>query len=208
MKTELVKNNGSAVPAKLSDEAANLLKQTARANPLLRYKKGKYCIGDDEVALGREYIAFCTEWTIGWCRWQDGQIVEERLGKPAEGYSPPDRDELGHTDKSAWEDGDSDPWARQSLLPLEDCESGEFIVFVTSSFGGKLAIEKLVNRYAREIGTGRNLGNPIIKLGSYERTNKEYGPIPTPMFEVVGWENENAPLPPLKEALNDDIPYK
>ena len=122
-------------------------------------------------------------------------------------YRVPADDELGHTDESAWKNG-KDPWALQNLLPLEDRETGEFIIFVSSSFGGKLAIEKLVNRYAREIGAGRDLGNPIIRLGTYDRPNKEYGPIPTPQFEIVGWENPEAPLPPIKDALGGEkIPF-
>jgi len=201
------KNGNGNVPANLSNAAAHLLKATARSNPLMRYKKGKFFIGDDEIPLGREYFAFPREWTRGLVRWENGQIVEERLGKVADGFQIPDRNELGHTDQSAWENG-KDPWARQNLLPLEDLETGEFIIFVSSSYGGKLAIEKLVNRYAREIGAGRDLGNPIIRLGTYDRPDTEYGPIPTPKFEIVGWENPEAPLPPIKDALGgEEIPF-
>jgi hypothetical protein len=46
------------LPATLNDAAVNILKETARANPLLRFKKGKYLIGEDEIPAGREYVAF------------------------------------------------------------------------------------------------------------------------------------------------------
>jgi hypothetical protein len=183
-------NGNGNLPANLSHAAANLLKATTRANPILRYKKGKYFIGEDEVPLGREYIAFPREWTRGWVKWEDGQVVAERLGKPAEGYVPLDRDELGDNEKQ----GEEDPWSQQNLLPLVDVETDEFIVFASSSFGGSLAIQKVVNRYSREIAAGKNLGNPTIKIDTYDRPSKDYDPIPTPRFIITGWENDSAPL--------------
>jgi hypothetical protein len=204
-------DNGSSgnLPAKLSDEAANILKQTTRSNPLMRFIKGTYKVGDEEIALGREYVAFPLQWTRGWVKWQGGQIVagSERLGKVADGFVPCERDELGDLDKTKWEDADSDPWALQNLLPLEDAETGEFLVFVSGSFGGKIAIEKLCNRVAREISAGRNLGNPTIKLDVAEFNTKKYGKVPRPDFIITGWENEDAPLPPTNEAMGDEIPF-
>jgi hypothetical protein len=198
------------LPAKLSNEAANILKQTTRANPLLRFIKGKYKIGDEEIPVGREYVAFPLQWTRGWVKWQDGQIVagSERLGKVADGFVPCDRDELGDLDKTQWEDVDSDPWQLQNLLPLEDAETGEFVVFVSGSFGGKMAVEKLCNRVARDLSAGRNLGNPTIKLDIGEFSTKKYGKVPRPEFTIIAWENETAPLPPIKDALGgDSIPF-
>jgi hypothetical protein len=202
-------DNGSNLPAKLSDEAANILKQTTRANPLLRFIKGTYKIGDDEIPLGREYIAFPLQWARGWVKWEGGQVVpgSERLGKVAEGFVPCERDELGDIDKTQWEDADSDPWQLQNMLPLEDAETGEFIVFVSGSFGGKMAVEKLCNRAAREISSGRNPGNPLIKLDVVEFVSKRFGRVPRPEFTITGWENEDAPPPPIKEVMGDSNPF-
>jgi hypothetical protein len=203
------KNSHHNLPASLSDQAANILKQTTRANPLLRFVTGKYKIGEDEIAAGREYVVFPMEWTRGWTKWHDGQIVagSERLGKVAAGFVPCEREELGDTDPSQWEDEDSDPWQMQNMLPLEDAETGEFVVFVSSSFGGKMAIEKLCNRVARDLNAGRNLGNPTIKLGIAEFSTKKYGKVSRPEFTIISWENEDAPLPPIKDAVGDEVPF-
>jgi hypothetical protein len=200
------------LPATLNDAAVNILRETARANPLLRFRKGKYYLGESEVALGRQYVAFPLEWTRGWVKWEGGQITDERLGKVGQGFVLVERDELGDTDKTKWEDPDKDPWQQQNMLPMEDVESGEFCVFVTGSFGGKIAIEKLANRVARDISAGRNLGAPTIKLGVTEFTTKQYGSVPRPELTIVGWENEQnggSVLPPesAAEALDDATPF-
>jgi hypothetical protein len=199
----------------LNDAAANILKETARANPLLRFKKGQYLIGEDEVPIGREYVAFPLEWARGWVKWHDGQITDERLGKVGDGFRLLDRDELGDLDKTKWEEPDSDPWQQQNMLPLEDAETGEFVVFVSGSFGGKIAIEKLCNRVARDLGAGRNLGLPTIKLGVTEFKTKQYGNVPRPEFIILSWENEPQQdavisptlVPSLAKEMNDEIPF-
>jgi hypothetical protein len=200
------------LPATLNDVATNILKETARANPLLRFKKGKYHIGESEVALGRQYIAFPLEWTRGWVKWEGGQIVDERLGKVGQGFVLVERDELGDLDKTKWEKPDSDPWQMQNMLPMEDAETGEFVVFVTGSFGGKIAIEKLANRVARDISAGRDLGMPNIELGVTEFTTKQYGSVQRPEFIITGWENEQKvgsiiPPEPAAKVLGDAIPF-
>jgi hypothetical protein len=196
------------LPAQLSAGVDHILKQTSRSNPLLRFKKGKYLVGDDEVALGREYIAYPLDWTRGWVKWQQGGIVAERLGRVADGFLPPERDELGDNDKSTWEDG-NDPWALQNMLPLEDAETGEFLVFVSSSFGGKLAVEKLCNRVARDLKAGRDRGLPTIGLAVSQFSTKGFGEVQRPDFVIVGWEHDKQEqvLPPTDNALNDSIPF-
>jgi hypothetical protein len=200
------------LPATLNNAAVNILKETARSNPLLRFKKGKYLIGEDEIPVGREYVAFPLEWTRGWVKWESGQIADERVGKVGEGFVLLERDELGDLDKTKWEDPDSDPWQQQNMLPLEDAETGEFVVFVSGSFGGKIAIEKLCNRVARDLSAGRNLGLPTIKLGVTEFKTKAYGTVQRPEFIIIGWENEqkggSVILPePAAKVLDDAIPF-
>ena len=199
------------LPAKLSESVDHILKQTSRSNPLLRFKKTKYLIGEDEVPLGREYYAYPLDWVWGHVKWENGIIVEERLGRVADGFIPADREELGDTDQAEWENG-NDPWQPQNLLPLEDAQTGEFIVFVTGSFGGKLAIEKLCNRVARELKAGRDRGLPRIKLAIAEFNTKNFGEVQRPDFVIVGWERDDrasAPsdVPPGDKGLSDAIPF-
>jgi hypothetical protein len=202
-------NINTQLPARLDEAADNILRETSRANPLLRFKKRQFLIGDDEVAPGREYRAFPLEWTRGWVKWHDGAIVEQRLGRVADGYRPPERDQLGDCNESEWPDG-KDPWIFQNLLPLEDCETGEIAVFVSSSFGGKIAVERLCNRVARDLKSGRDLGRPTIKLAFSSFRTKQYGEIDRPEFEIVSWENErqhDQVLPPMKNVLSDEISF-
>jgi hypothetical protein len=67
---------------------------------LLKFVKGKYYIGNDEVALGREYIAHVSQLNHGWVKFVDGRVTDQRIGTVAEGFQPPTREELGDTDES------------------------------------------------------------------------------------------------------------
>jgi hypothetical protein len=206
-----MENNGNGngsrnLPASIDHEADRMLQETASANSRLTYKKGNFFIEDSEIELGHKYIAFPREWTRGWMKWQDGRPIAEKLGKASE-YDPPPREEIGDLDKSKWEDENKDPWSMQNILPLVDMETNDFVLFCSSSWGGLKAIRKLVNQYYREIKTGRHLGNPIIAIGSYDRPT-EHGLTPTPKFDILEWEDPEAPLPPIQEVMGgDSIPY-
>jgi hypothetical protein len=130
-----------------------------------------------------------------------------RLGRVTDGFVPPQRVELGDNDPSTWDDA-NDPWALQNMLPLEDAKTGEFLVFVSNSFGGKLAIEKLCNRVARDLKAGRDRGSPTIKLPVNECSTKGFGEVQRPDFVIVGWENnkQEPVLAPSDNELNDSIP--
>jgi hypothetical protein len=189
----------------------NILKETSRSNPRLLFKKGKFYIGEDQIALGREYVAFPLDWARGWVKWEDGRIVDaQHMGRVADGYVLPERDELGDNDKSQWPDGKDDPWQAQNILPLEDAETGEFLIFVSGSYGAKIAVEKLCNRVARNIKAGKDLGLPTIELAVAEFSTKDYGKIDRPDFPIVKWERgEDAPrdISPPSTSLNDSIPF-
>jgi hypothetical protein len=189
------------LPANINDEANRMLQETASANARLVYKKGKYFIGDDEVEIGHQYIAFPREWTRGFVKWDNGHPIAERLGRASE-YNPT-REEMGDLEKKGEDD---DPWTMQNILPLVDVKTEEFVLFCSNTWGGLKAIKKLVNAYYREIKTGRDLGNPIIAVDTYDRQT-DFGLTPTPKFNIVSWENADAPLPQTQDAMNDAIPF-
>jgi hypothetical protein len=197
------------LPANLSAGVEHMLKQTSRSNPLLRFKKGKYFIGGEEIPLGRQYIVYALDWVRGFVKWENGAIVTDRLGRVADGFVLPERSELGDTDEHAWVDG-KDPWEFQNMLPLEDVRTGEFVVFVSPSFGGKIAVEKICNRVARDLKAGRDRGSPTIELAVGVIKTTEFGDVPRPDFVIVGWEHDqHKPVfPPTAENdLNDSIPF-
>jgi hypothetical protein len=68
----------------------------------------------DEIPVGREFIAYPLEWVHGYVKWKNGAIVAERLGKVADGFKLPQRDDLDENDKTKWKN-DQDPWQQQNM---------------------------------------------------------------------------------------------
>src|SRR5262249_6719511 len=124
-----------------------------------------------------------------------------------------ERDELDDNDPSKWENGldgkPKDPWSFQHLLPFENLESGDLVIFTTSSVGGQIATEELVNAYARRLQRKKSRALPIVKLASKDMPTRFYGNIPRPHFEVNGWEDAPAGdgnVSPANE-YDDAIPF-
>jgi hypothetical protein len=202
MSNEVTTTTNSQLPTYNEDGLNIILRETARANPLLRFKEGKFLIGEDEIELGREYIAHVLDWTRGWVRWEDGVIVETRMARVMDDTKLPAREELGYDDKSQWEDEEKDPWVFQNILPIEDLETSEYMLFASSSIGGRIAVEKLCNSVARTYKAGSKYGLPVIALDTTPFTTK-FGTKPRPHFPIVRWRD----LPPHAEDMSDSIPF-
>jgi hypothetical protein len=206
------KMTNTNLPAPIKDVIARLLQvaqETSGLGRLLKFNKGKYFTGDDEVSIGREKIAHVLSLARGWVKFVDGKVVQQEIGKVAEGYKQAVRNELGDLDESKWErdarGNPRDPWSEQMYLPMEDAETGEIAVFVTGSHGGKGAIRALLNV------AGRNLdkGAPVIRLAVSSYRHRTFGRIETPDFPVVSWTGSSGVVekPAVAEELNDEIPY-
>jgi hypothetical protein len=169
---------------------------------LLKFAKGKYFVGDDEIKIGREFVAYPQKWVRGWTKFWDGKLAEQRVGPVADGFITPKRDELGDTDEALWEkDGagnPKDPWQKQSYLPLEDCETGEIFVFVSGSHGGRGAIRDLVTTAVKNISNG----DPRIALGVASYKHKTFGRVEAPHFPIKDW----VPYP-VTEVNDADVPF-
>jgi hypothetical protein len=200
--TELAIASNKALAKAAEEEGGDAL------GTLLKFNKGRYYKGDDEIAPGREYTAYVDQWVRGWVKFQDNKPTERKVGKAVDNFLVPDRDELGDDDPRQWEkDGTGkprDPWSRQSYLPLEDAESGEYVVFVSSSQGGRSAVASLCSKSAQN----PQLGRPRVRLGVRSYKHREFGRIQTPDFIIVGWTDE-AVTPPktMAEELNDEIGF-
>jgi hypothetical protein len=225
--TNAVVKNQTNLPANYDEEADNLLGATAGHEQLLKFVKGRYKIGDDEVPLGTQYAVHANSLVFAWIKFANGEVADRRMGKAADGYKPPQREELGDTDESQWESDDGeprDPWMFQHLLPFENLESGEVVIFATGSIGGKIATEKLVKAYAYRVKRKQSRALPIVSLSEKDMPTKKYGNVPRPHFEIEGWEDvpDGSPRPvnggpktldgDAKESiaaeLNDEIPWK
>ena len=175
---------------------------------LLKFKKGDYFIGEETVPLGTEYIAQPIAWTKVWIKFKDGKVVERKLYRAALKEKPVDREDLDEwEDRSGWElgldDKPQDPWVKQYLLPLENAETGELVVFTTSSVFGRIAVAELCDGWAKQRG---KRGVPVIEIQCGTKKSK-YGKVACPVFQVVRWEGDLQELPStVADEMNDEIP--
>lgn len=182
-------------PAQSKEVAAKALAKLAQeygggpGGPLLKFKKDEhFVLGADKVSEGTEYVAHVQEVRKGWSKFADKKLVEEKSGKPVIGFVLPERDELGDLDQKKWPKDaagqPTDPWVKQSFLPLENVATGQIVVFVSSSQGGIGAIATPCGTAARNL----HRGNPRIQLrvGSYK--HQKFGRVQVPEFTVIGWD--------------------
>lgn len=205
------------LPAQKEAEAiARAAEEDAGFEKLLKFKKGAYESDGEVVSWGTEYVAHCEGWTKAWIKFQDGQVVDRKIYRVADGLRPPDREELDEKEKIGAKDPKSglstDPWVYQHLLPLED-KGGNLVVFVTSSTGGKRAVADLCKVYARRLSRTGQGDKPIIKLSGATMPTKHFGDVPRPAFEITGWGgggggvHKVVPPDTLQQEMNDEIPF-
>ena len=194
----------------------NAAQEDAAFDKMLKFKKGEYFIGEEEVKLGTQYIAHAVGYTKCWIKFVDQQVAEKRHYRASMGQVPVQRDELDDNDPKKWpigiSGGPSDPWVLQSLLPLEN-SLGELVVFVTSSWGGKRAVADLVKSYALRTKRTGNSEQPVIKLNKSSFPSKKFGNVACPVFEICGWDSNregvrevHAP-DTLRDEMADEIPF-
>jgi hypothetical protein len=174
---------------------------------LLKFSKfGEYRAGQEEqeIPRGTTLAAHMPSLTVGFMRWEDGRPAESVMGPVSEGYVPPLRSELGHTDQSRWETFDDgrprDPWQLTNSLVLINLENEETFTFSTSSKGGLGAIGELCKLHGKHLRANPD-EVPIVELdvGAYQHSNRAYGEIRFPIFKVVNWIELDR-LPPLDGA--------
>jgi hypothetical protein len=213
-----VARTSSNLPAIPDQESDNVYKAAVAGHPpTMKFKKGEYFVGDAEIPLGKVFLAYAADWRRGWRLWQEKGVVDDRVVRVADNPAEPvERDELSFTNQADWPivDGERmDPWSLENQLPVEDVETGERFLFVTTSFGGKLAIEKVCGRWATNVRKGLDKGLPIVKLGVGHFTTKKWGKIARPDLEIVGWERDDGgpidvtPPPDGGKSFNDEIPF-
>ena len=181
---------------------------------LLKFVKGEWVVGDDVLKSGTEFVAHIDQMVRGYVKFADGKVVERRIGRIADNFKPPSREELGDTHPKSWEkdaDGKSrDPWVQQWFLPLIGVESGELITYVTGSKGGIDAVCDLCRIYGHK--QHDNL-LPIVALRTGSYKHKQYGKVATPDFQVIGWDGAAIPVQPAPQIaathddMNDEIPF-
>src|SRR4051794_37829088 len=91
--TKLVKLNKYESINSLADEVAELKGGGMGTLMKFDYAKERFFIGNDEVPLGREFIAHCAGCARGWTKFVEKKPVDVRVLKVRDGQ-PPDRSEL------------------------------------------------------------------------------------------------------------------
>jgi hypothetical protein len=169
------------------DAAAEAAEQTVRG-VLLKFSDWRWLAGKEGTVVpdGTKLVALAT--AAGWERWENGKPVGHRMREP--GRRLPDRDELGYTDQSKWEEVPEgvlkDPWANTRWVSLVDPQTAEAYTFSTSSWGGRNAVAALGDQIARMRSVHTD-AVPVIELRSAEMPTK-FGRKSKPIFKVIGWK--------------------
>ena len=186
-----------AAPGEYNPYSAYGEQATGGTANILKFRKGRFHFGQDdtEIPLGTQLVANMPGLKVGHVRWQDLRPTDEAMVLVAEGLTPQRRNELGDLDRELWEVGDNgeskDPWQFTNHLPLKDPETGEEFLFASSSRGGIGAIGALCKVYGQQFRQKPGM-LPVIELraSDYAHSNKAYGRIDVPVFELVGWIGE------------------
>jgi hypothetical protein len=171
---------------------------------LIKFSKGRWFQGDNEIAAGTEFLALMRDTALGDVRWEGGKPVETRLGFLRDHAKFAQRASLGYLDKSQWETdnrGDPrDPWQQQRFLPLLGLETDELYCWAFSSRGARSAFSDLCRAYSPFRKTNKL---PIVSLQAGHYKHDDYGRVDTPELRVERWdaygEAPGEPAPPRGE---------
>ena len=183
-----------------NDAAQEAGERTIRGT-LLKFADWRWTAGKEATPIegGTKLVALAT--AAMWVRWGDGKPVEYRLREP--GRRMPDRDELGHNDKSLWDEDPNgepqDPWCNTRLVYLVDPQTAAAFTFSTHSWGGRDAVSNLGDQIARMRSVHAD-AVPIVELRAAEMPTK-YGKRSKPVFKVVGWKTANAETAPAERQI-------
>ena len=214
----------SNLPAK--DEIQNILDEAQKDvgfQKLLKFVKGHYICNKDEVPRSTKYLAHARGWAKTWVKFVDKKVVDRKTYRIFRGERVPDRDELGDQDQSRWEIGinrmPADPWVLQYLLPMENVETDEVQIFVTSSRGGQIAVGTLCTEFAKRAKQQNKDSQPFVILQTQLMSTKNFGDVIRPHFEVIGWDDPSHGVTarePVREVsaealkkgeMDDEIPF-
>jgi hypothetical protein len=92
-----VENTALAIAQAAQEEGANEIGR------LLKFSKGHYLVSTEEIPVGKEYVAHVEHWTRGWVKFRHGELIERRVGRVADGFAVPKREEFDDTDATKWE---------------------------------------------------------------------------------------------------------
>jgi hypothetical protein len=219
-KADHEKGNGSTAVALAGGVSAYLAEHGVGlgGTPIKFSKEGKFVRTSDDEPLPEDarYVCVYDQTQAGMIRFfGKGEQPERHMGPIFQGFMPPKREELGDLDQSQWDVGLSgqpvDPWQHQMLLPLQDIETGELMIFNTSSVTGRRAVGALLTLCER-MRVREPDQYPVVKLriGGFNHRDERVGWVKTPAFDVVGRtpKGETATATAaIANDLDDAIPF-
>jgi len=185
-------------------------------------KNGEIVTADDGVPIDTDttFIALVDQTLGGYIKFDpEGVLPPERVqGLIYGGFVPPPRASLGDNDPDEWPIGLSgareDPWRYQFAVPLQATGTSELFSFITSSASGRISVrQQLLDHYKRlqQVFPGEY---PIVRLKVAKfvsKKNPRVGPIPKPLFQVIGHCPQGSTVKPdtisIETDLNDEIPH-
>jgi hypothetical protein len=172
----------------------------------LRFEKGAYYVGKgyaEELPIGTRLVV--VDIVAAWVKWVNDRIVETHTGLPL-----PHRDDLDDLELAGAQD---DPWKCCRYMYLTHDDGREY-TFVTQSWGGRSAVDRLSGQIGRRQQETRSLAMPTIELASGVMQSPRFGQVPAPRFPIVAWPDLVSPPPAAVEAirgrnddLDDEIPF-
>jgi hypothetical protein len=173
-------------------------------------------LDDEEIKEGTSLVVIYDQIQAGWIKFMGkGTPPERRMGPLFDGYVPPPRSELGDEDEKQWDTDLSgkpaDPWQHQMLVPMLNPETGELLIFGTTSLTGRREVGNLI-RHCKHMQVREPDQYPVIKLqvGGFQHRDERIGWVRTPKFVVIGKapkHNTSAADTTIAGDLNDQIPW-
>jgi hypothetical protein len=144
----------------------------------------------------------------GWQKVQKGQAPTYILGRIADGYQVPPREECGDNDPSYWPDPNKDVWQEVAFLPCWQQVTREVILLSGASEGTRNAIGNFLEAFAEGVEAHPEDANtnkvPVVELTVESYESKHGKTIYNPVLELVDWVEMPAALlrvrvPPVKQ---------
>jgi hypothetical protein len=152
----------------------------------------------------------------GWIKFNGrGNPPDRKMGPIFSGFVPHDRQSLGLEDRTRWEEGlngePQDPWQFQLMVPMQVVETGELLIFSTTSSTGKRAVDNLIEQCERMERLEPDFF-PVVKLsiGGFQHRDSRVGWVKTPSLPRVGKapkSDVSAAITSVADAMSDEIPF-
>lgn len=146
------------------------------------FKDGSFTFGrDQEEITGEEIVVNVATFAHGWTLWVNGQPQKvmrsfvEQLPEPMPSV-----------------DGNQPSESRGFEARFPEADDDTILVYETNSFGGRKGADKLLTEVSIRSASGEaEYLYPVVRLTSENYKSKQGSTIHNPVFEVVGWMNQD-----------------